>query len=97
MVSYRRVSAVLLVEWILLWFETAGYEWLVSLCSAASTVFYGSTHLTQRNGCGPGSGLVLRSLHQSQVFPADYSFREGALSGQMWFEGSELGPERLLD
>src|ERR1700744_878517 len=36
-------------------------------------------------GCGPGSGLVLCSFHQSQAIPDDLlSFREGALSGQIY-------------
>jgi hypothetical protein len=39
-----------------------------------------ATHLTQRKGCGPGSGLVLYCFHQSQADPATNLFwRSGPL------------------
>jgi hypothetical protein len=54
--------------------------------------------LTSRSAmrCGPGSGLVSCSFHQSQVIPDDSIFqRSGPLRADVGGD-SELGPERLL-
>jgi hypothetical protein len=67
---------VLLVEiWILQWFETADAN--VSLSGIPRSGFSHRV-LTSRSamGCGPGSGLVSCSFHQSQVIPDDSIFSE---------------------